>query len=99
MTTGKIKISEYVAFIASGSDISNPDAKDGYQPALARELHRVGPKGGTITVDAEGAADLAEWAHDLSIAVAQEPNPSGARSLYGLSERARTVAHQLKGRA
>jgi hypothetical protein len=96
MSTGKIKLTDFQAFVASGSDISNPTVDSGYQPALVAELARIVPKGGTITVDAEGAADLAEFANDLSGAIAQEPNPSGARSMAKLSERAYELARELK---
>jgi hypothetical protein len=97
--TGKLKITAFQAFIASGSDISNPDAAlagSGYQHELALELRRIGPGGGTITVDAEGADDLASFAYDLANAVAQEPNPSGARSLIKLHERASELARGLR---
>lgn len=97
MTTGKLKITAFQAYIADGSDISSPDVDSGYQHELALELHRIGTRGGTITVDAEGAADLAEFANDLANAVAQEPNPSGARSLYSLNEKADRLARELKG--
>jgi hypothetical protein len=78
-TTGKLKLTAFQAFIASGSDISNPDpeVESGYQRELALELRRVGTGGGTITVDAEGADDLASFAYDLANAVAQPPGARG----------------------
>jgi hypothetical protein len=94
--TGKIKLTDYQSFIASGSGISDPKANSGYQPALVAELARIVPDGGTIEVDADGAADLAEWANDLSGAVAQEPNPAGARSLFALHRKAYDLARELR---
>lgn len=96
MNTAKIKISEFVGFEASGSDISNPDAKDGYQPALARELARVGTDGGTIELDAEGFRDLAEWADAMVAPNAQSGNPSGARAMATLCERCLEQAKLLE---
>lgn len=86
-TYSQIKLTPFQAFIASGSDISNPDAHDsGYQHALAMELDRIGPGGGKVTLDAEGFRDLGEFARSLANAVADESNSSGARSLATLSE-------------
>lgn len=93
---GKLPITAYQAGEASGSDISNPRVDSGYQPALVAELARIGSGGGAISVDAEGARDLAEWAGDLSDAVAQAPNLSGARSLSGLADRALALARRLE---
>lgn len=97
--TGKLQLTDFQSYVASGSGISDPKANHGYQPALVAELARIVPKGGTITVDAEGATDLAEFATDLSGALAQEPNPSGARSMAQLSDRAYELARQLKARS
>ena len=99
MTTAKIKLTSYQAFIASGSTISDPTTDSGYQPALVRELARIVPGGGTVTLDAEGFRDLAEFANDLAGAEAQSPNPSGARSLYGLAEKCSTLARKLEASA
>jgi hypothetical protein len=88
--TRAVKITPYQAHIANGSDISNPKADSGYQPALTRELARVGTKGGTIHLDAEGLRDLAEFCDALSNAEGQGGNPSGARSLASLAARCRT---------
>jgi hypothetical protein len=97
LKTGKLKLTAFQIFIASGSGISDPKANSGYEPALVEEMHRVCHVGGnTIEVNAEGAADLSEWAADLSGAVAQEPNPSGARSLFKLHRQAYDLAKELK---
>jgi hypothetical protein len=89
-TTTQIRLTPYQAFIANGSDISNPNANSGYQPALTRELARVGTKGGVVHLNAEGLQDLADFADALSNAEAQGGNPSGARSLANLAARCRT---------
>lgn len=99
MTTAKIKLTPFQALIASGSGISDPSIDSGYQLALVQEVHRVMPSGGTISADAEGLRDLAEWAGDLGGAVAQEPNPAGAASLYKLSQRAYDLARELEREA
>jgi hypothetical protein len=93
----KIKLTEYQMFTASDSGISNPTADSGYQTELVKEMHRVcHVAGNTVELDAQGFEDLGEWANDLSGAVAQEPNPSGARSLAKLSERCYAQARALR---
>jgi hypothetical protein len=94
--TAKIKLSPYHGFICPGSEISNPDVDSGYQPALVREIARVGTKGGTITADAEGLRDLAEFAEALANAESQGENHSGARSLGRLAERCLAEARRLE---
>jgi len=94
--TGKLTLTAFQSFVASGSDISNPTVDSGYQRKLVQELARIVPDAGTIIVDAEGAKDLAEFAWDLSVAVGQEPNPSGARSLAKLNDEATNLAKKLE---
>jgi hypothetical protein len=94
--TAKIKLTPFQAYIADGSDISRPDIDSGYQRALACELHRIGPNGGTIELDAAGFDDLGEFASDLANAVAQDPNPSGAQSLEALSRVCAAQARVLR---
>lgn len=95
--TAKIKITEFVAFEASGSDISNPKADSGYQPALVRELARaVRQDGCTVELDAEGFRDLAEWADAMVAPNAQGGNPSGARAMAVLSDRCLEQAKALE---
>lgn len=93
--TTRLRISDYVAGEASGSGISDPRANSGYQPALVAELARICPYGGTITVDAQGLRDLAEWADCLSGAARQGGNPSGGRSLTNLATKAERLALEL----
>ena len=93
--TREISLTDYQAFVASSSGISDPSTNSGYEPALVAELARIVPYGGTIRVTADGAADLAEWAGDLAGAIAQEPNPSGARSLRALQDKASKLAKEL----
>jgi hypothetical protein len=97
MSTARIKISAYVGFIASGSDISNPEADpaSGYDDGLVRELARVGTRGGTVTLTSAGLRDLAEFCDALAVAEAQGGNPSGARALDGLGSRCLALAIDL----
>ena len=99
MKTGKLKLTDYHSYVASGSGISDPSANHGYDAGLVEEIARIVPYGGTIEVTAAGARDLAEWATDLAGAVAQEPNPSGARSLNTLHRRAWDLYRELEPRS
>lgn len=91
----KIKISPYIAFLASGSEISQPGAAlrgSGYDLDLARELARVAGRGGIVDLSREGLLDLAEWLDAIGSAEGQSGNTSGATSCARLAERARTAA-------
>lgn len=95
--TTALRISPYIAFEASGSDISNPnpERESGYSKLLAHELDRVGTRGGTIHIDAEALLDLAEWLDAIQIGNSDSGNTSGARSCERLAAKARALAKEL----
>lgn len=98
MKTVSFKISPFIAFEASGSDISNPDAiNSGYDLNLAHELARH-PNGGTLHLTREGLLDLAEWLDCMESANggAGAGNFSGARSCATHAERARDLADSVE---
>lgn len=92
----KVRISRFVAFEASGSEIVNERTDyGGYDRRLGSELARVGTRGGTIEVGRDGLLDLAEWCDALEIANSQSENYSGARALANLAEKCRALASEL----
>jgi hypothetical protein len=99
VSTRRLRISPYVLYETSGSDISNSQADPpagGYDVSIALELERLGGKGGTIELSAPALRDLAEWCDALTISVSQGGNPAGARSLAALAEKALRLAAELE---
>lgn len=90
------KISAYIAFLADASDISKPGSGSGYDEDLARELQRIGTKGGTLKLTYVGLLDLAEWLDAIGIGESQSENYSGARSCATHAAKARQAARQLQ---
>lgn len=98
IATASLKISKFIAFEASGSDISRPGSGSGYDEALAVELARIGTNGGTIHVTRVGALDLAEWLGTMAMANGQCENYSGSRACSNLAAKARDIANGLSTR-
>jgi hypothetical protein len=96
--TRPFKITKFIAFEASGSDISNPRATDGYARHLAAELARVGAHGGTAHLTAIDLDDFAEWLDVMASAngSAGSRNYSGAASCARTAEKARAYARALR---
>jgi hypothetical protein len=88
----KVKISRFIAFLASGSDISRPGSDSGYDEGLAIELDRIGTKGGVVDLTPLGLRDLAEWLDAIGMALGYDGNTSGARACAKLAEVCRDLA-------
>jgi hypothetical protein len=91
-----IRITPFIAVAASGSEISDPTKNSGYSRHLAEELHRLGSRGGTARLDAEGLDDLAEWLDAIYIGEVEGGSPAGAGSVNKMREKARLYARLLR---
>lgn len=91
-----IRITPFIAVAASGSEISDPTKDSGYSRHLAEELHRLGSRGGTARLDAEGLDDLAEWLDAIYIGEVEGGSPAGAGSVNKMREKARLYARLLR---
>jgi hypothetical protein len=103
MKTTKFKVSPYVEYVMSGSDIINLDPDTlggpggGYDPLIAEEYHRSPKKPkGTYVLTRNALLDLAEFCQALAISESQSENYSGARSLDKHAERAFAAARELE---
>ena len=97
-----ISITPTITFLASGSDISNPDAESGYDKGLVAELARVGcgSKGyRKINLTAQGHRDFAEWLEAMEGATAQGDGPAIARSCRVHREASLRYAAELDAQA
>jgi len=97
-----ISITPTITFLASGSDISNPDAESGYDKGLVAELARVGCGGKgyrKIHLTAQGHRDFAEWLEAMEGATAQSDGPAVARSCRVHREASLRYAAELDRKA
>lgn len=92
-STVRFKVSPYVAFIMSGSDIVSEHG-GGYDVTIGEE-YRKKPNGGTWRLSGRALRDLAEFCEALAISEADGGNQSGARSLGKHRERALEAARDL----
>lgn len=94
--TKPVKITRFIAFLASGSEISDPTKDSGYSPHLASELARIGTGGGTVRLTAHDLDDLSEWLTAMYHAERQGGSPAGVRSINLLVEKAGLYARLLR---
>jgi hypothetical protein len=97
--TASVRVSPAVAFVMSGSDISNPSARSGYDESIAAEFVRTGVNGGTYQLSAIALADLAEFCNDLAVAESNGGSPSTARALRLCRDNALAAAETIPERA
>ena len=94
--TKPIKITRFIAVLASGSEISDPTKYSGYSRHLATELARIGTGGGTARLSAHDLDDLGEWLIAMYHAERQGGSPAGVRAINLLMEKAGLYARLLR---
>jgi hypothetical protein len=94
--TKPIKITRFIAVLASGSEISDPTKDSGYSRHLATELARIGTGGGTARLSAHDLDDLHEWLIAMYHGERQGGSPAGVRAINLLMEKAQLYARLLR---